>query len=174
MILFQFLISLTSIVYFQAPPVLHDFHISKCNIEYKPDEASLQISLQMFIDDLEVALKEQGHDSLYIGTAKESELSNEFIEAYIVQKLKLKANEKELEDYSWIGKEISEDLTSLWCYIEIDSIEELHSLHLKNEILLEIFPDQKNINKILVPGHKQNHFMSQNGNNEKKLVYKSE
>ena len=42
----------------------HDFHVSVTNAEYKEDSRSLQISMKVFIEDLEDALSDQEDNDL--------------------------------------------------------------------------------------------------------------
>ena len=44
-----------------------------------------------------------------------------------------------------MGKEESEDLIAIWCYLEKTEIKELHSVAIKNSLLTEIYDDQKNM-----------------------------
>ena len=57
----------------------HDFHLSKCDIIYSAEEKAIQISLQLFIDDLELALAAEGHEDLGICTSKESDSADKII-----------------------------------------------------------------------------------------------
>ena len=157
-----------------GPPFadMHEFHLSKCTIDYKEAEKSIQISLHVFIDDLEQALEEQGLEKLYIGTEKESKEADAYLKKYFDQRLAISINGKDDKERKFLGKETSEDLTAIWCYIEITEVKKLESIVVKNQILQEIFDDQKNITKIIGPNAKQTYFMSQIGNNEKKVVYK--
>ena len=43
----------------------HDIHLSTCLIEYNQVEKALQITLHIYIDDLEDALELEGHKDLY-------------------------------------------------------------------------------------------------------------
>ncbi len=151
---------------------LHEFHLSKCTIDYKEEEASLQISLHIFIDDLELALQERGADKLFIGTEKEIEDADLFLSKYLKERLALEINGKLNEEAIYLGKETSEDLLAVWCYLEIKGIKKLKSINVKNQILQELFDDQKNITRIIGPNKDQTYFMSQIGNNQKKVVYK--
>ena len=44
----------------------HDIHMSRCDIDYNKEASSLEISIRIFLDDLELDLRSQGHDSLKI------------------------------------------------------------------------------------------------------------
>ena len=153
---------------------LHDFHLSKCIVEYDEEKEMIQISMQLFIDDLESALSQLGANDLFIGTEKEHEDTDDYISQYINQGFQIEIDETAMDSLSYIGKEVSEDLASVWCYLEILEISEIDQLYIKNGILQETFSDQKNIVKIIGPNNQISHFLSQIGNNEKSMVYKDE
>ncbi len=149
----------------------HEFHVSKCVIEYKAEKSEVQISMNIFIDDLETALQAMGVDSLYIGTEKESIETDTYIHKYLDEVFTLGINEDNDLERLFIGKEISEDLTSIWCYLQIKTEEPIQSMFIKNSILLETFDDQSNITKIVGPEQKKSSFMSTRGDDEKKISY---
>ena len=68
----------------------HDFHVSKCLIKYDENSESIQISMHIFLDDLENAIAKRGGPSLFIGTKKEAQNAGDFIIEYIVDQFKIK------------------------------------------------------------------------------------
>jgi hypothetical protein len=122
----------------------HDFHLSRCEINYETASGDIQIAAHVFIDDLELALKKSGIHSLYICTPKESERAQAAIETYMHQKLAFYVNGKKIVPIM-LGKEASDDLMAVWCYFEISGNKNLHQLKIENKILTELFNDQKNI-----------------------------
>ncbi len=148
----------------------HEFHISKCLIEFNEKEKALQFTLHLFIDDLEEALRQQGADKLFICTDKEVEKAEEYIYKYLQQKLAISLEGQQM-DYTFIGKEMSEDMVAVWCYLEIENVENIHQLHVKNSILLEAFDDQKNIISIIGPNKKKGYLLFNNAKNEETLEF---
>jgi len=151
--------------------VAHEFHVSKCLVEYKAENAEVQISMNMFIDDLETALASRGVEQLFIGTEKESQEADEYIEKYIDQVFQIEIDSLGMVDPFFLGKEVSEDLTSIWCYMQIPMSQPIQSLKVKNSILLETFDDQKNITNIIGPKNKRDSFMSIRGDDVKEVSY---
>jgi len=149
----------------------HDFHVSKCLIEYKAEKSEIQISMNIFIDDLETALKSKGIDSLYIGTEKEALEANDYITKYLAETLTIEINEEKDIEQQFVGKELSDDLTSIWCYLQINTHDPIQSLFVKNSILLETYEDQSNITSIVGPDKQKSSFMSTRGDDEKKISY---
>ena len=150
------------------PP--HEFHISKCLIEYNEKESALQLTVHIFIDDLEEALRQQGADKLFICTEKEVEKAEEYIYKYLQQKLTLSLDDKAV-NYTFVGKEVSEDLAAVWCYLEVENIAPFSKLYVKNNTLLEAFDDQKNIVSIIGPNKRKGYLLFNNAKNEETLEY---
>jgi len=152
----------------ELPP--HEFHISKCLIEYNEKENALQLTVHIFIDDLEEALRQQGADKLFICTEKEAEKAEEYIYKYLQQKLTIGLDDKAV-NYTFVGKEVSEDLAAVWCYLEVENIAPFSKLYVKNNTLLEAFDDQKNIISVIGPNKLKGYFLFNNAKNEETLEY---
>jgi len=129
----------------------HEFHISKCIMEYAPSEKSFQIMMHLFIDDFELALSERGSKNLRLCTDKEKEGSDEIILAYLQDHFAVTINNK-YSPYNYIGKENSEDLIGVWIYLEIEEVIDIAEVKIQNDIFTELFDDQNNIVQIKVPG----------------------
>ena len=130
----------------------HEFHISKCIIEYAPSENSLQIMMHLFLDDFELALSKRGGIDLKLCTAKEKEGADEFIVDYLRDHFGMIINDK-LRSFNYIGKESSEDLIGVWIYLEIEDITNIDKIEIQNSLLTELFDDQNNLVQIKIPGN---------------------
>ena len=125
----------------------HDFHVTHTTIYYNADRESLEITVNVAIEDLERALEDQTAKKINIGTNAESESVDQLIEAYFRQRFTLAPN-NHLIHYQWIGKEVSQDLHNLYIYFEILECNQngtIESLLIKNSIFTDIFPEQSNI-----------------------------
>lgn len=144
---------LISFFLFMEMPVaeIHDFHVSRARIEYAAEQQEWQISLHVFIDDLEAALEEKGSKDLHLGTTKESAQADVYLERYLRPYFKLLDGEQELS-WEWIGKETSEDLTAFWIYLYIPNAPRLDRLTVQNKILLDRYDDQQNMVQVRGPG----------------------
>ena len=81
----RFLILLyTFCISFSSVSEVHEFHLSKSIINYSTEEKSIQITMNMFIDDLELALKSEGADSLKLCTRSEKASAEDYIYKYIL------------------------------------------------------------------------------------------
>jgi len=145
----------------------HDFFVSITEIDHSATENTLQITVKLFTDDLEKALEAQGTEKLYLGTDKEAEKANQYIEKYLHQKLLLNVNDS-LVDFNYLGKEF--DLEATWCYAEVENIPKVHTLEVTNKIFLDSFEGQTNIVHTHIHNKKKSLLLSE-GNITDKLVY---
>jgi hypothetical protein len=141
-----------------ANPLPHPFHVSKTDIVYRANEQTLQITMHLFIDDLEKAFQQRGIENLRIGTDKESPMTNQFITEYLKQKFRLKTNTQFI-DFQWIGKENTEDFAAIWCYLEVKNVSNLNRIEVISEVMTDIFTDQQNIISVVGPQQKKGYFL---------------
>ena len=149
----------------------HEFHISKCMIDYAEDEKALQITLHIFLDDLEETIRNTGvKEKLNLCTEKEHADGDRYLLEYIEKFMSLQVNQKEAK-YNYLGKEPSEDKLAAWCYLEIENVQQLDELQVKYAVLTELFDDQKNIVQIKGPNKKKGYFLFDNKKNEDSVTF---
>ena len=120
----------------------HPFHVSVCEIEYDEKTRALQITQKIFLDDLELGLREFSGESFDITDKASADKVNRLLESYYPEKMQVLVNEK-VRPFRYLGFEIEED--AMWCYLEIEKVRNLKSLEVTNTILFEIFEDQSTI-----------------------------
>jgi len=125
----------------------HEFHLSNSTINYNTEKNAIQVSMRMFIDDLELALEPVAGDSLQICTRKEDRKAEDHIYSYILDHLVIEA-EGEVLSPVFIGKEPSDDLAAVWCYLEFENVASLSTISITNTIMIELYDDQKNMTNI--------------------------
>jgi len=144
---------------FLGPILLaHAFHVSKTMVEYKAQEKTLQVSVHLFIDDLETSLRKEGHTALFLCTDREAPRAEGLIEDYIRRHLQLRPNNREVT-FTFLGKETSPDMSAVWIYLELRVPGKLRSLAIRNSLLMQAFDDQKNLVHVVGPGKKQGTFL---------------
>lgn len=124
---------------------VHKYYISLCEIEYVEEQKSIQITLGMFIDDLEVTLNKSNDTILNLATTDEVKNIDKYYKSYLNKHFKIIVNNK-LQIYNYIGKEYDGDLIRF--YLEITNIKSINSIEVINNCLFEAFEDQENIIKI--------------------------
>lgn len=136
----------------------HPFHVSKALVEYNAREKVLQVSMHLFVDDLEEALRQEGAEALYLCTDREAPDADQLLEAYLSRRFSCILDGKPRK-FAFLGKEPSEDLLGAWCYLEIASVPPPKKLEIHNSVLTELFEDQKNIVHLIMPGLRERTYL---------------
>lgn len=136
----------------------HAYHISKTDIRYSADDKALQITMHIFIDDLEAALEQRGHSKLFVGTELEKPEAYKHIYSYLVSQFAVKINNKPVA-IEWVGKEPAKDRQALWVYLEAKNVKNINTIYVDNKLLTEIYSDQKNIVSVVGPKNKEGYFL---------------
>ena len=153
-----FFFILWSILLAPAPAEdLHDLHLSKALINYNAENQAMEVSLHIFIDDLEMAMGEAGMTDLLIATSKESEEADEKIASYLSTIFQINVDAQEI-DFNFLGKETSDDLMAIWCYLEAEAVTAPQSVSITHRLFLDYYDDQKNI-VTFVSGDTKKYFM---------------
>lgn len=120
----------------------HKFYLSVTQIDYIQKEHSIQVTTRLFYDDLQKALQERYDSSIRVEKSYDQKKLNAYIDKYIQQKLKIKVNGNLVKLY-YLGHKDENDYVV--CFIEITDIDEVKSVEIENTLLMDVFPEQKNV-----------------------------
>ena len=137
---------------------VHDFHVSNMEVTYRTATKSLEVTLHLFVDDVELALEAYTKDPLHLCTELETPEAGRFLEAYLREHLVFTVNGNKVA-YDFLGKEPGEDILSMYCYLELKGIDRAESLGIMNSLLTEVYSDQKNIVNIGVDREKRQYIL---------------
>jgi len=135
-----------SILFFILCSFVHEYYVSVTQIEYIPEEKSLQIITRIDFDDLERTLQDRYDSDIDLTTLDEKPSVKTYIEKYLKEKFELKVNNKKAS-LDFIGKKYDND--QVICYLEATNIDSFTIIEVKNTVLFENFPEQKNVLKII-------------------------
>ncbi len=122
----------------------HKFYVSVTQVEYYASDQAIQITSRVFIDDLEKALLERYDAELFLGTPKERPDANAYIDRYLKAKFSLRINGTPVE-YTFLGKKVDNDILVLFVEVPDRPLESLRSVEVQNEVLMDVYEEQKNI-----------------------------
>lgn len=126
----------------------HKFYVSQLNMDYNEQLKTFQLSFSIFINDLEMTLENKTDKKIKLDEI--TDVNESLVFEYVKDHFYIKTVEKIL-DLKNIGYEIEEDL--IWVYIETTQTEIPQSLEIKNDVLFELFTEQKNMVKIKIGEH---------------------
>ncbi len=146
---------------------MHKYYISLTKIDYKKEHKLIQVTMRIFIDDLQETINTTYNKKYELALPNESKDIDTLINNYINTKFKVKINSIE-KKYSYLGKEYEDDVVFL--YLEITNIEVINSIEIKNNMLMEMFSAQKNIIKLNINNSKKT-FLLTNQKDKDSLTY---
>ena len=106
----------------------HKYYLSLTQIEYNENEKSLQVIINVFMDDIELALNKDYSIDLNLTTKKEPKNVDQYFKKYLKEKLSFKYKDNDLT-FNYLGKEYEGDL--VYFYLEIKNINTPTSLELR-------------------------------------------
>ena len=141
----------------------HKYYLSLTQVEFKKETKSIQIIINVFMDDIETALNRNNNIDLQLTTKKELKNNDVYFEKYLRSKLQFKIDTI-AKDFKYIGKEYDGDL--VYFYLEIENIIEVSAIEISNKILLYHFPKQQNLIKSKVGKKNKSVLLSKDNYNE--------
>ena len=123
---------------------VHKYYISLTEIEYKEKTQSVQMIMNVFIDDIETAINKDYNVDLQLTTKDEFKKVDELFLNYLQKHFKIKVNNNDVT-YNFIGKEYDGDI--VYFYLEVENIKILNSIEIQNDVLVNHFPEQQNLIK---------------------------
>jgi phosphoribosylanthranilate isomerase len=110
-------------------------------MEYKTEKKSLQITTQLFIDDVELLLQQKDPSIRLFPDSNPSEIDR-LLELEFNNALQIHIDQKQLK-YDYVGREYKNDV--IQCYLEIELLNPIQKLKVSNKMLFNLFYDQQNI-----------------------------
>jgi len=122
---------------------LHAFHVSVCEIHHNEKAQSLEISIKIFIDDLQLSIKNQGNTAFDLSNIQNKDSTSIHLKNYIVDRFNIQINSKQIE-LKFVGYELKE--YEILCYLEAKDIDIIETIEIENSLLMELFDNQINLN----------------------------
>ncbi|MDD7915929.1 DUF6702 family protein [Polaribacter ponticola] len=122
----------------------HKYYLSLTQINFKSETKSVQIIINVFMDDIETALNKDYNINLQLTTKEELKNNDVYFKKYLKEKLAFKIDGV-AKEYIYIGKEYDGDL--VYFYLELENINKVNTIEVTNTILTNHFPNQQNLIK---------------------------
>ena len=129
---------------------LHPIHLSVSEINYSEKDKALQITSRIFLDDLELSIRNQRKqpdlDLLEPGPGLTTE---QLISEYVIKHFSVKLDGK-IQKLNFLGFEREDP--AVICYIEIENVKKFKTIDVKNEVIMETHDDQSNLIHVTYKG----------------------
>lgn len=122
--------------------LLHPIHVSVTEIEFNEKNKSLEIVSRIFIDDLELSIRNQRHDEYLELLRPAAGTTDQLVGDYLRDRLRVKVDGKPVR-INYIAHEI--DDLALVCYLEIEGVRKLKTIEVTNSVIQETHADQSNL-----------------------------
>lgn len=118
----------------------HSFHASLAEVARNPKEKTIEVSLRLFPDDIELAMSKDAGRAVHLDDSPESDKALfHYLERNFVF---TSAKSKKQLPLKWVGKEF--DVKTLWVYVELPAGASAEEIILDDRILFELYADQVN------------------------------
>jgi len=125
----------------------HPLYVSMIDIQHKPNEKLVEISVRIFTDDLEKTLRKT-NDNVDLTNGNRNR-NDHMIEDYIAKTLHLRLDGRE-GNMQYVGYE--QQLESTWCYFEIRQVPAVKKIDVTCNLLYDFQSIQMNIFHVKVNG----------------------
>jgi len=123
----------------------HKYYIALTEIELNKETQSVQMIMNVFIDDIEHTLNKEYNINSQLSYKEEVKNVDDYFKKYLSEHFKITINNLP-KKYNYIGKEYNGNI--VYFYLEIEGISEIRNITIENTIMLKYFPNQQNIIKI--------------------------
>ncbi|MDZ4714053.1 MAG: DUF6702 family protein [Cytophagales bacterium] len=123
--------------------LFHPIHISVTEINYSEKDKALQIVSRIFIDDLELSIKNKlGAESLDLLNPGSGRSTDQLVRTYLQELFKVRLDGKPAT-IKYIAHEVED--AAIICYLEIEGVKKLKSIEITNRVIQETHADQSNL-----------------------------
>ncbi len=130
-------------VWIIIPEAVHPFYVSVTEIAHSPKTKSLQVSHRIFIDDMELGLRESYNIDLKDLTQPGADIDVDgLLKDYLRQHFQIIADGKNLKP-QYLGHEFEDDV--IWCYVAYKGVNQIKNIRVSNQILLDTHDSQTNL-----------------------------
>jgi len=150
----------------------HSLHQSSAEAEYNAKTKKLEVSLTVFINDLETALIRQSERQMRLDSTPAAEFDAQIL-AYLSQTFVVTSSSGKTAEIEWVGRQIDEETKkssdpTVTLFFQLSLPDDLKGKKLKNAVFCELFKDQVNF-LLLRSGLQKNEFRFVNDDCEREL-----
>lgn len=130
--------------------VLHPLHVSVTDIVFDETEKELEIVMRIFIDDLELSIRNKNKKpELDLLNPKGEQTTEALVADYLKEHLAISLDGKP-QTTKFLGSEI--DDLALVCYVQVSGVKKWNTIEVKNNVIMETHDDQSNLVHVTVQG----------------------
>ena len=140
MLIFSQLSALTS--FLAITICLHPIHVSVTEIDFDQKEHELEITMRVFIEDLELSLRNSLNKPELDITAPAGTTTDRLVEDYLAEHFKISLDDNP-QKTKYLGHEQEGD--AFIVYIQVSNVKSWKTISIKNDIIMSTYTDQSNL-----------------------------
>ena len=125
----------------------HPIHISITEIEMNKEDMELEIMMRVFIDDLELSIRNAGNEPYLDIIHPANKTTDEWVEPYLRDRFRISLDGKRLE-WSYLGHEF--DGEAVVFFILAGNVPRWNTIEVFNSVIMETHDDQSNLINVTV------------------------
>lgn len=123
--------------------LLHPLHVSVTEIEHDANKKALEITMRIFLDDLENSIRNDlQKPALDITMPGADYTTDQLVEDYLKKHFKINANGKDVQ-YQYLGHEV--ELPVIYLYVLASNVKKVKDITIYNDLIMETYNDQANL-----------------------------
>lgn len=127
----------------------HSVHTSTAEAEYNAETKRLEVSLTVFVSDLELALVRQSEREMKIDKTPAAEFDAQIL-AYLVKSFVVTDAAGKVAKVEWVGREMEKESEksgdpAVVLFFEVEMPEGVRGAMVRDAVLLDVFKDQVNL-----------------------------
>jgi hypothetical protein len=134
--------------------LLHPFFVSVIDIQHNAKEASAEISVRVFTDDLEKTIQAYSKEKIDLLKPINKPNTDQVLSAYLLQRIRIKINGQPIKP-NYIGFEIIKEST--WSYFEATGLKEIKKVEIDCSLLHDYEKNQINIFHVKANGQEKSY-----------------
>lgn len=134
--------------FLSAVLTFHPVHVSVTEIEVDTKEKELEIVSRIFIDDLELAIRQaKKQPELNLLEPKDGVTTDQLVSEYLQSRFRISLGNKP-QKIKYLGHQVENE--ALICYIQVQSVKKIQTIEVYNSIITELHDDQSNLVHVTV------------------------
>lgn len=129
--------------------MLHPLHVSVTEIEYDEKDKALEIMMRVFIDDLELTMRNRLNQPELDITEPKGTTLDQMMTPYLAERFKVTLDKK-AQKIKYLGHE--KEGEAFIFFIEVENVKKWKAIQVMNNIIMETHEDQSNLVHVTVRG----------------------
>ena len=130
---------------------MHPFYMAVTEINYNKNDKVFEVTAKLFTDDFEKVLGDAYKTKVDLVNPNRYEM-DKLIKDYFKKHLMMIVDDKSIE-LKYLGFE--QDSEAVYCFLEVERIEEIKKINIKNSLLHDLNEHQINIMHVIVDGKRK-------------------